>query len=146
MLADITSGGDGDDSLWGDLYADTDGRRRSATTSSPAWAMATPMSSISATATTLIADNNESILGDGFVTLDTDPDVLELRRRASARATSASSATAHDLILVIGAGGDRVTLQGQDDYFHTGVFGAISYNRIEEIRLRRRHAPGPGRS
>ena len=37
--------------------------------------------------------------------------------------------------MVIAGGGDRVTLQGQDDYFHTGVFGAICYNRIEEVHF-----------
>ena len=105
-----------------------------ATTSSPAAVSATPISSSSATATTLSVDDNQFILGTGFVTVDTTPDVLRFGP-GIAPADIQFVRDGKDLTLIVGSGGDSITLQGQDDYFHTGVFGAISYNRIEEVRF-----------
>ncbi|MBB4640571.1 calcium-binding protein [Rhizorhapis suberifaciens] len=133
VLRKVTTGGDGDDSLWGDLYADRmDGGTGNDYLSGGGYGD-TYIFNLSYGHDTL-ADNNTSILGSGFVTVDTSPDIL--RFGAGIEMSDISfERSGKDLTLVVGTSGDKVTLKGQDSYIHTGVFGAISYNRIEEIHF-----------
>ncbi|TCM07353.1 calcium-binding protein [Sphingomonas sp. PP-CC-3G-468] len=81
-----------------------------------------------------IVDDNTSFLGEGFLTVDETPDVLQLGPGISPNdVTLARNGSSIDLIF--GASGDRVTLQGQDDYINTGVFGVLSSSRVEQIRF-----------
>jgi Ca2+-binding RTX toxin-like protein len=133
VLADVTTGGDGDDSLWGDLYEDRlEGGLGNDFLSGKGYADTYVFGL--GDGHDVLADDNEQILGEGFVTVDTDPDVLELGP-GIAQSDIGFERSGKDVTLVVGTSGDKVTLKGQDDYFHTGVFGAISYNRIEEIRF-----------
>jgi len=133
VLGDITSGGAGNDQLWGDLYADTmDGGAGDDVLTGLGYGDSYIFNLGSGHDT--LVDGNVSILGDGFVTVDTSPDVLRFGA-GIAPGDISFVRSGLDLTLVVAGGADRVTLQGQDDYFHTGVFGAISYNRIEEVRF-----------
>ena len=136
-MLDITTGGPGDDSLWGDLYADTLDGGAGDDMLSGLGLGDTYVFKLGYGHDTFV-DDNQSILGSGFITLDTSPDVLSFGP-GIAPADISFERNGKDLTLVVGTGGDRVTLKGQDDYFHTGVFGAISYNRIEEVRFDGRH-------
>jgi Ca2+-binding RTX toxin-like protein len=133
VLADVTSGDDGDDQLWGDLYQDTLAGGLGDDVLSGRGYADVYLFELGGGHDT-IADDNHDILGVGFVTPDTSPDVLELGPGIAPGDISFERDGA-DVTLVIGEDGDRITLQGQDDYFHTGVFGAFAYNRIEEIRF-----------
>ncbi|HTU12058.1 MAG TPA: calcium-binding protein [Allosphingosinicella sp.] len=79
-------------------------------------------------------DDNYSLLGDGFLTLDPTPDILQLGE-GIAEGDISFERDGPSIILVIGPTDERITLFEQDDYFHTGVFGAVAINRIEEIRF-----------
>jgi Ca2+-binding RTX toxin-like protein len=79
-----------------------------------------------------VFDDNWTLIGDGFLTADQtidkvqlgegiDPDDVAFTRNGSA------------ITLTFGSSGDAITLQGQDDYIQTGVFGAIPTNRIEQV-------------
>jgi Ca2+-binding RTX toxin-like protein len=79
-----------------------------------------------------VFDDNWTLIGDGFLTADQtidkvqlgegfDPDDVAFTRNGSA------------ITLTFGSSGDAITLQGQDDYVQTGVFGAIPTNRIEQV-------------
>jgi Ca2+-binding RTX toxin-like protein len=133
VLHDITTGGPGADLLWGDLFADTLVGAAGNDRLSGLGLGDTYLFGIGDGQDTL-ADDNQSILGSGFVTLDTAPDILQLGP-GIAPSDISFLRSGKDLTLVIGTTGDRVTLEGQDDYFHTGVFGAIAYNRIEEVHF-----------
>ena len=75
VLGDITSGGAGNDHLWGDLYADTmDGGAGDDVLTGLGYGD-TYLFNLGSGHDTLV-DGNTSILGDGFVTVDTSPDVL----------------------------------------------------------------------
>ncbi|MEM0929729.1 MAG: calcium-binding protein, partial [Pseudomonadota bacterium] len=133
VLLDTTTGGDGDDSLWGDLYQDTlTGGLGNDYLSGGGYAD-TYIFNLG-DGQDVLDDNNEFILGSGFVSVDTTPDILRL----GAGITSSDVVVGrdgHDLTLTIGSGGDVVTLRDQNDYFHTGVFGPISYSRIERVEF-----------
>ncbi len=133
VLAEVTTGDSGDNHLWGDLYADVmDGRAGNDVMSGKGYGD-TYIFRIGDGAD-VIADANDSLLGEGFVTIDSAPDIL----RFDAGIEESDISFARDganLILTIGTNGDQITLFGQDDYFHTGVFGAANYNRIEEIHF-----------
>jgi Ca2+-binding RTX toxin-like protein len=133
VLGDVTKGGTGNDSLWGDLYADTMDGGAGDDLLSGGGLGDTYVFKLGYGHDTLV-DNNQFILGSGFVTVDTTPDVLRFGP-GIAPADVHFVRSGADLILNVGTGGDSVTLKGQDDYFHTGVFGAISYNRIEQVRF-----------
>lgn len=128
-----TTGGSGDDSLWGDVLPDTLAGNAGNDTLSGLGGGDTYVFGLGDGHDT-VRDDNASLLGDGFVTIDPTPDVLQLGAGITqADLSLVRQGTSVDL--VIGANGDRVTLVGQNDYFHTGVFGALSYNRVEEIRF-----------
>lgn len=128
-----TTGGEGDDSLWGDVLADTMTGNAGDDTLSGLGGGDTYVFGLGDGHDT-IRDDNTSLLGDGFVTIDPTADVLQLGAGITqADVSLVRQGTSVDL--VIGANGDRVTLVGQNDYFHTGVFGALSYNRVEEVRF-----------
>ena len=133
VLLDITTGGEGDDSIWGDLYEDTlTGGLGNDYLSGGGYAD-TYIFNIG-DGQDIIDDDNEFILGQGFVSIDTTPDVL----RFGAGISSSDISIAYDantITLGIGSNGDSVTLQNQNDYYHTGVFGAISNSRIERIEF-----------
>ena len=133
VLAEVTTGGAGDDQLWGDLYQDVLAGGLGNDILSGRGYADTYVFNLGDGAD-ILADDNHNIVGAGFVTPDTTPDVLQF----GAGITEGGITFQRDgtnIILLIGAGGEQVTLQGQDDYFHTGVFGAWSYNRIEEIHF-----------
>ncbi|MEO7178944.1 MAG: calcium-binding protein, partial [Allosphingosinicella sp.] len=133
VLLDITTGEPGNDSLWGDLYADTlDGGTGNDILSG--LGLGDRYIFKLGYGQDTIVDNNQSILGSGILSIDTSPDILAFGPGINPGDISFVR-SGKDLTLVVGTTGDRVTLQGQDDYFHTGVFGAISYNRIEEVRF-----------
>lgn len=78
-------------------------------------------------------DANDSFLGEGFVTIDGDPDILRLGEGiTSSQVGFARNGADFDLIV---NESDRITLKGQDSYIQTGIFGALSVSRIEEIRF-----------
>lgn len=133
VLLDVTTGSDGADSLWGDLYQDTlTGGLGNDYLSGGGYADTYVFNA--GDGQDVVDDNNQFILGEGFVTIDTTPDVL----RFGAGITSADISITNDadnVTLAIGSNGDQVTLHGQNDYYHTGVFGAISNSRIERIEF-----------
>ncbi|HEX8240488.1 MAG TPA: calcium-binding protein [Allosphingosinicella sp.] len=133
VLADVTTGTSGNDSLWGDLHADVMDGGAGTDILSGLGLGDTYVFKLGYGHDTLV-DNNQAIMGSGFITLDSSPDVLSFGP-GIAPADISFERDGKSLTLIVGSSGDRVTLQGQNDYFHTGVFGAISYNRIEEIRF-----------
>ncbi|HYI49486.1 MAG TPA: calcium-binding protein [Allosphingosinicella sp.] len=135
VLAMTTTGGAGDDSLWGDLSHDVmDGGLGDDILSGKG--LGDTYIHDLGDGDDVIADANDSILGTGFITLDTSPDILVLGAGIG-EGDIGFERDGADLILVIGTGpgAERITLAGQDDYSHTGIFGAISANRIEEIHF-----------
>jgi Ca2+-binding RTX toxin-like protein len=81
-----------------------------------------------------VFDDNRTLIGDGFLTADQTIDVIQL----GAGITPGDIGFARDgssITLIIGTSDDRVTLQGQDDYIQTGVFGAIPTSRIEQVKF-----------
>jgi Ca2+-binding RTX toxin-like protein len=133
VLRDTTTGTDGDDSLWGDLFEDTlIGGRGNDYLSGGGYADTYIFNP--GDGQDIIDDNNQFILGAGFVSVDTSADIL----RFGVGITSADitlQRNGDSLVLLIGSGEDRVTLQNQNDYYHTGVFGAISNSRIERVEF-----------
>ncbi|MEL6708798.1 MAG: calcium-binding protein, partial [Pseudomonadota bacterium] len=133
VLLETTTGGDGDDSLWGDLYQDTLAGGLGNDYLSGGGYADTYLFNLG-DGQDILDDNNEFILGSGFVTVDTTPDTLRLGSGITA-ADVALGRNGNDLTLTIGTDGDVVTLRNQNAYFHTGVFGAISYSRIERVEF-----------
>jgi Ca2+-binding RTX toxin-like protein len=133
VLSEVTTGGAGNDSLWGELNPDRmDGGLGNDFLSGKGM-HDTYIFNIGYGHDTL-ADDNHDILGAGFISLDTNPDVLKFGA-GIAPSDIRFERSGKDLILVVGTNGDKVTLAGQDDYFHTGVFGALNWNRIEEVHF-----------
>jgi Ca2+-binding RTX toxin-like protein len=135
VLAMVTTGGAGDDHLWGDLSHDVmDGGLGDDVLSGKG--LGDTYIHDLGDGDDVIADANDSILGTGFITLDTTPDILMLGAGID-ESDIGFERDGADLILVIGtgAGAERITLAGQDDYSHTGIFGAIASNRIEEVHF-----------
>ena len=81
-----------------------------------------------------IFDDNQTLIGDGFLTADQTIDAIRLGA-GIAPSDVTFSRDGSSITLIIGSNGDAITLQGQDDYIHTGVFGAIPTNRIEQVRF-----------
>lgn len=132
VLLDVTTGEDGDDVLTGDLSKDRLEGKGGNDLLAGLGLGDTYVYKLGYGHDT-IADGNNSFLGAGFVTLDTDADVLELGPNITLASTSFSR-SGDDITLSFG-GSDRVTLKGQNDYFHSGVFGILSTNRVEEVRF-----------
>jgi Ca2+-binding RTX toxin-like protein len=135
VLDMVTTGGAGDDHLWGDLSHDVmDGGLGDDVLSGKG--LGDTYVHNLGDGDDMLADANDNILGDGFLTLDTTPDILVLGAGIE-ESDIGFERDGADLVLVIGTGpsAERITLAGQDDYAHTGIFGAISANRIEEVRF-----------
>lgn len=131
----VTVGGAGDDQLWGDLYADQMEGKGGDDILHGKGLGDTYIFNIGDGHDTL-ADDNQTFLGEGFITIDTTPDILQLGAGiTTADISYARPGNGADIDLIIGSNGDRVTLAGQDVYMETGVFGALSLNRIEEIHF-----------
>jgi Ca2+-binding RTX toxin-like protein len=81
-----------------------------------------------------VYDDNGTIIGDGFLTPDATIDILKLGAGISANDVGFSRNGA-SITLTFGTSGDKVTLEGQDDYIQTGVFGAIATSRIEQVEF-----------
>lgn len=132
VLAKITTGTAGADQLWGDLTVDTlDGKAGDDVLSGLGYGDIYKFGLGYGHDT--LRDDNDSFLGDGFVTIDTTPDILQLGAGITA-ANVSFARSGSDIDLIIN-GTDRVTLSGQDNYIQTGVFGPLSKDRIEEIRF-----------
>jgi len=133
VLLDVTTGSAGDDSLWGDLYQDTlTGGGGNDYLSGGGYADTYIFNA--GDGHDIVDDDNQFILGDGFVSIDSTPDIL--RFGAGITSTDISfERIGKSLKLIIGGGAGSVTLQGQNDYYHTGVFGAISNSRIERVEF-----------
>jgi Ca2+-binding RTX toxin-like protein len=133
VLAETTTGGAGDDRLWGDLYPDLmRGGAGNDTLSGRGYGDSYRYDP--GDGADVLLDSNPSILGAGILQLDTAPDILSFGAGIAPGQISFERA-GKDLVLIVGTTGGRVTLAGQDDYFHTGVFGAHSSHRIEEVRF-----------
>ncbi|MBU2588384.1 MAG: hypothetical protein KJ872_09750 [Alphaproteobacteria bacterium] len=133
VLLDVTTGAEGDDSLWGDLFEDTlAGGLGNDYLSGGGYADTYIFNSGDGQDT--VDDDNTFILGSGFVSVDTAPDILRLGEGISSADVSLER-VGQSLKLNIGINGDSVLLQGQNDYYHTGVFGAISNGRIERVEF-----------
>ena len=131
--AKVTAGTSGDDHLWGDILPDRMVGGTGSDILSGRGGGDTYVFNAGDGHDT-IDDDNGSFLGEGFLTVDGTPDVLELGSGILASDISfARSGT--DIDLILGSGGDRVTLKRQDDYIQTGVFGAVSTNRVEQIEF-----------
>ncbi len=133
VLLDVTTGSDGNDSLWGDLFEDTlAGGLGSDYLSGGGYADTYIFNS--GDGQDIVDDDNTFILGSGFVSVDTAPDILRLGEGITSADVSLER-VGQSLKLNIGTNGDSVLLQGQNDYYHTGVFGAISNGRIERVEF-----------
>lgn len=129
----VTTGGSGNDHLWGDVYHDTlDGKAGNDTLSGGALGDTYRFNLGYGHDT--IEDGDTSFLGDGFVTVDDTPDILQLGPGITPNDISfARNGSSIDLI--IGTNGDRVTLSKQDEYINTGVLGILSSYRVEQIKF-----------
>jgi Ca2+-binding RTX toxin-like protein len=134
VLLETTTGGAGDDALWGDLYADLlEGGTGNDTLSGRGYGDTYVYKPGDGHDT--IRDANPNILGAGILQLDRAPDILNFVG-GIAPADIGFAWSGFDLILTVaGATAGSVTLAGQDLYFHTGVFGAHSSDRIEEVHF-----------
>ncbi|NIJ21113.1 Ca2+-binding RTX toxin-like protein [Sphingomonas naasensis] len=133
VLLRITTGGAGADRLWGDILSDTlQGGAGNDILSGLGGGDIYRFNAGDGHDTLL--DDNRTLLGDGFVTIDAAPDILSFGP-GIVEADLTFARNGADIELVVGTSGDRVTLSGQDSYFHTAVFGALSYDRIEELRF-----------
>ena len=129
----VTTGGSGNDHLYGELYVDTmDGKAGDDTLSGGALGDTYIFNSGYGHDT--IEDGNTSFLGEGFITPDTSPDILQLGAGITPGDISfARNGSSIDLI--IGGSGDRVTLSKQDELINTGILGVVSSYRVEQIKF-----------
>jgi Ca2+-binding RTX toxin-like protein len=133
VLAKVTTGTDGDDELRGDLFADTLRGGLGDDYLSGKGVGDTYVFNVGDGHDT-IDDSNSEILGSGFLTLDPTPDILEFGP-GIAPSDLAFERNGANIDILVGTNGDKVTLKGQDAYIQTGVFGAVSFTRIEEIHF-----------
>ena len=129
----VTTGGPGDDRLYGDIVVDTMKGGAGNDTLSGGGAGDTYIFN-SGDGHDTLEDANWSFLGEGFLTIDGAPDILQFGPGIAASDISFGR-NGRDVDLIVGTTGDMVTLKGQDSYIYTGVFGNLSANRIEEIRF-----------
>ncbi|WP_033073857.1 calcium-binding protein [Sphingopyxis sp. MWB1] len=133
VAAITTTGGDGDDQLWGDLYSDRMIGGKGNDTLSGGGKGDEYVFNIG-DGQDVIYDNNSFILGDGILNVDDSPDYVTLGE-GIAEEMIALSRSGNDLTLHIGASGDSITLKNQNSLLNTGVFGVWGPSRIEEIRF-----------
>lgn len=131
VTAIVTTGGDGDDRLRGDILADQMVGGAGDDLLSGGGGGDAYVFNVGDGHDTVF-DDNQTMIGDGFLTVDQsidtlaigagiDPDDIRFSRNGSA------------ITLTVGNTGDAITLQGHDDYIQTGVFGAIPTSRIEQV-------------
>ena len=133
VLRDITTGGSGDDVLYGDLFADRMDGGAGADLLSGGGKGDQYIFNIGSGHDTLW-DNNPFILGGGILQPDTSPDYVTL----GAGILSSSLVLARDgvdFIISFGQAGDSIRLKDQDALTNTGVFGIVGMSRIEELRF-----------
>jgi Ca2+-binding RTX toxin-like protein len=133
VLADVTTGGSGNDTLIGDLYTDTlSGGAGNDFLSGRGYADIYVFNTGDGHDT--IEDNNTSYFGSGFVVPDKTHDVLVLGPGIDTGDVTLER-NGDDIDLIIGSGGDRVTLRNQNDHFHAGPLGILSNSTIEEVHF-----------
>ncbi len=133
VLREVTTGSGSDDGLWGDLFQDTlTGGGGNDYLSGGGYADTYVFNS--GDGQDVVDDDNQFILGEGFVTLDMTPDILRFGAGISPGDVTLER-IGTSLKLNVGSAGDSVLLQGQNNYYHTGVFGPISNSRIERIEF-----------
>jgi len=81
-----------------------------------------------------VFDDNKTLIGDGFLTADQTIDTVQLGEGIDPEDVIFSR-NGSSITLTFGNSGDAITLQGQDDYIQTGVFGAIPTSRIEQVKF-----------
>ena len=133
VAAMITTGGDGNDQLWGDLYTDRMVGGKGNDTLSGGGKADEYVFNLG-DGQDVLFDNNRFILGDGILNVDNSPDYVSLGVGITAEMVTLGR-NGGDLILNIGTDGDRITLKDQNNLLHTGVFGVWGPSRIEEIRF-----------
>jgi len=129
----VTTGGDGNDQLYGDILADQMVGGKGDDLLSGGGGGDTYVFNVGDGHDT-INDSDTSFLGSGFLTIDGNPDVLQLGEGITPNDISFAR-NGQDVDFILGTNGDRVTIQGQDSYIYTGVFGNLSSTRIEEVRF-----------
>lgn len=131
VTAIVTSGGDGNDRLRGDILADTMVGGLGNDLLSGGGGGDTYVFNTGDGHDTVF-DDNQTIIGDGFLTVDQTVDTLAFGAGINP-SDIVFSRDGSSITLTVGATGDAVTLKRQDDYIQTGVFGAIPTNRIEQV-------------
>lgn len=133
VLAKITTGGLGNDTLTGDLYIDTlEGKGGNDFLSGKGYGDLYKFGL--GDGQDVVQDANQFALGEGFITVDTQPDTL-LFGAGITPGDIRFEHTGKDIKLIVGTGGESVLLKNQDDYLQTEVFGAISWDRIEQVKF-----------
>lgn len=133
VTAIVTTGGDGNDRLRGDILEDELAGGRGNDLLSGGGGGDTYLFNVGDGQDTVL-DHNQTFIGDGFLTPESTIDTLELGQGITP-ADIQLERNGSSITLVIGSSGDRVTLAGQDDYVQTGVFGAIPTSRVEQVRF-----------
>ncbi len=133
VAALATTGTDGADQLWGDLYADRMLGGKGNDILSGGGKGDEYVFNLG-DGQDVVYDNNQFILGDGILNVDNSPDYLTLGVGITPEMVSLSR-IGGDLTLHFGTGGDSVTLKDQNNLLNTGVFGVWGPSRIEEIRF-----------
>ncbi len=133
VAALTTTGGDGDDQLWGDLYADrmVGGKGNDMLSGG---GKGDEYVFNQGDGQDVIFDNNQFLLGDGILAVDNSPDYVTLGAGITPEMVTLSR-SGGDLTLNIGSSGDSITLKNQNNLINTGVFGVWGPSRIEEIRF-----------
>jgi len=129
----VTTGTAGNDRLRGDILADTMAGKKGDDLLSGGGGGDTYVFNVGDGHDTVF-DDNQTLIGDGFLTADQTIDKIQFGAGINP-ADILFSRNGSSITLTIGTSGDAVTLQGQDDYIQTGVFGAIPTSRIEEVRF-----------
>ena len=133
VAAITTTGTDGDDQLWGDLYPDRMVGGKGNDTLSGGGKGDEYIFNLG-DGQDVIYDNNRFILGDGILNVDNSPDYVALGAGITTGMVTIGR-NGNDLTLGIGTGGDSITLKSQNSLLNTGVFGVWGQSRIEEIRF-----------
>lgn len=133
VIARVTTGGTGNDRLRGDILVDRMIGGQGDDLLSGGGGGDTYVFNIGDGHDTLF-DDNQTIIGEGFLTPDQTIDILEFGEGINP-GDIVFSRSGSSITMTVGSSGDAVTLAGQDDYIQTGVFGAIATNRIEQVKF-----------
>jgi len=127
----VTTGGAGNDRLRGDILADTMVGGLGNDLLSGGGGGDTYVFNAGDGHDTIFEDN-QTLIGEGFLTVDQSIDTVQLGVGIDPGDVTFSR-NGSSITLTFGSSGDAITLQGQDDYIQTGVFGAIPTSRIEQV-------------